>query len=100
MTLIEAIGLAVKRMREKRGLTQRHLAKLAKCHPMQISKLERGVARDVKFTTLFGIADGLSRSSEAERVLVAKAILRPVTVSSIISVAERIEAKSRQKENK
>jgi transcriptional regulator with XRE-family HTH domain len=45
VTLIEAIGIAVRRMREKRGLTQRHLAKLAKCHPMQISKLERGVAR-------------------------------------------------------
>jgi len=84
-------------MRERRGLTQEQLAELAKMHPMSISKLERGVVRDVRFTTLFGVADGLSRSCEAERVPIARQVLRPVKVSGIIAIAENIEAESRRK---
>ena len=96
MTLIEAIGLAVKEMRERRGLTQEQLAELAKMHPMSISKLERGVVRDVKFTTLFSIAEALSRSGGAGRVPIARAILRPVTVATIVAKAENIEEQSRR----
>lgn len=93
MTLIEAIGLAVKGMRERRGLTQERLAELAKMHPMHISKLERGVVRDVKFTTLFGIAEALSKAGLAMSV----PILRTVTVSRIIVRAENIEEESRRR---
>ena len=100
MTLIEAVGVAVKRMRERRGLTQAQLAEFAKLHPMHISKLERGVVRDVKFTTLFSIADGLSRSGLEGYVLDSKVVFTHISVSKIIKKAEEIEAESRQKERR
>jgi transcriptional regulator with XRE-family HTH domain len=100
VTLIEAIGLAVKRMRERRGLTQAQLAELAKLHPMHISKLERGVVHDVKFTTLFSIADGLSRSGVEGYILDSKTVLTHISVSKIIKKAEKIEAESRQQKER
>jgi transcriptional regulator with XRE-family HTH domain len=99
VTLIEAIGVAVKRMRERRGLTQVQLAEMAKMHPMSLSKLERGVVRDVKFTTLWSIADGLSRSGLEGYVLGSKFVLTHISVSKIIRKAEKIEAESRHKES-
>lgn len=54
---LRALGLAVRRMRRDRDLSQEALAGLARVHPNQVGRLER--SGHVHATTLLGVLDAL-----------------------------------------
>lgn len=55
-----SIGRAIARMRIRAGLTQVQLAESAKMHSMALSKLERGIQKDIGVLTLWRLAVRLS----------------------------------------
>lgn len=61
MTLVESIGLALRREREARQLTQRDLAAAAELHPMALSKIECGKRHgDIGVVTLTKLCNALT----------------------------------------
>lgn len=76
---------AIRTARTDRRMTQQDLGELAGIHPMAVSKLERGIQRDVGIMTLQRIARALSTHAPittAELVTAAETGLRPRIVLS------------------
>src|SRR5215467_7582566 len=83
---VDAFGVLLRRYRGARGLTQEELAERAGLHTQEISKLERGVRRTPRTTTVEFLADAL-RLSPPERVaLEAAATPRAVPARPAIGI--------------
>jgi transcriptional regulator with XRE-family HTH domain len=78
MEMTEAVGLAVRRVRRQRRLSQEQLAAEALLHRTYISDIERGV-RNASLTSLVRIADALE-----------------VKLSRLIAIAEQIDSAQRK----
>ena len=50
--------------RARTGIKQKDLAQRAKLHPMQLSKLERGVTKEITGTTLKALCEALGVSPQ------------------------------------
>jgi transcriptional regulator with XRE-family HTH domain len=78
MEMIEAVGLAVRRVRRQRQWSQEQLAAEALLHRTYISDIERGV-RNASLTSLVRIASALE-----------------VKLSRLIAIAEQIDSAQRK----
>ena len=59
------VGAVIHTERSARGLTQGELARLSGMHPMAVSKIERGVQKDVGIETLTRMAAALSSAGQS-----------------------------------
>lgn len=59
VVVMRALGTMVAHSRKRAGLRQNDLARLTGIHPMSISKIERGIQKDVGVQTLHKIAIAL-----------------------------------------
>ena len=84
----KVLGAIIYAQRQARGLSQQELATTARMHPMAISKVERGVHKDLCIGTLRQVAEGLSSGG--------------VTTSSghILDLAETWDAEIKDRERR
>lgn len=78
MEMTEAVGLAVRRIRRQRALSQEQLGDASGLHRTYISDIERGV-RNASLTSLVRLADALE-----------------VRLSRLITLAEQIQSAQRK----
>ena len=65
---VDSFGAILRRYRGARGLTQEQLAERAGLHTQEISKLERGVRRAPRSTTVEFLAEALKLDAHAYQV--------------------------------
>lgn len=81
------IGDRVKTLRERKGISQRRLAEMARVTPATVSRLESGKIVDVKASALIGMADALGVSID---FLVGR--VRELTPGDVINFDPNIQA--------
>lgn len=75
-----SVGLRIKEVRESKGITAAELARKANMKKQSVYKYERGIIRNIPYTTVKRIADALD-VNPAYIVGWSKDIIRPVDIA-------------------